>query len=118
MKILKAAVKSHEVRILKAQEDRDSAIEAAHIPTKHGLYTVDLAKDGWRYPAVDAASKMVRDLSDDNGYYWACSRLMDLERILGVSVTQLPLRTEDNFVLILCGHIPEAHPSVSQFLMS
>jgi hypothetical protein len=116
MATLRAAVAAHRALIVAAQVVRDEAIEFCNIPTQYGRYTVDLKKEGWRYPSIAAATEIVEKLADDNGYYWACSRLMDLERLLGVSVSQLPLRTETNYVPLLRGHIPAADPSVALFL--
>ena len=117
MNTLRAAVKAHHDKIVAAQVARDEAIEAANIPTKHGFYTVDLSKEGWRYPAIQMATDLCTKLEDDNGYFWACSRLSDLERLLGVSAPQLLLRTEDNYIPLFHGHIPAADSSVSNFLM-
>ena len=118
MNTLRAAVKAHHDKIVAAQVARDEAIEAANIPTKHGFYTVDLTKEGWRYPAIQAATELAEKLSDDSGYFWACSRLLDLEGLLGLSAPQLPLRTEDNYIPLYRGHIPAADPSVAAFLMA
>jgi hypothetical protein len=118
MNTLRAAVKAHHDKIVAAQVARDEAIEAACVPTKYGFYTVDLAKDGWRYPAVQAATDLATKLEDDNGYFWACSRLRDLENLLGLGAAQLPLRTVDLYVPLFHGHIPAADSSVSGFLMA
>ncbi len=113
---LRAAVAAHKTFIDNACEVRDMAIEAACIPVKFGRYDLDFSKDGWRYPAVAEATRVLEALKDDDGYFWACSRMRDLENLLGCSVPQLPLRTEDNYIPLFRGHIPAAHPSVSNFL--
>jgi len=118
MNVLRAAVKMHHDKLVAAQVARDEAIEAACVPTKYGFYTVDLSKEGWRYPAIQMATDLCTKLEDDNGYFWACSRLSDLERLLGVSAPQLLLRTEDNYIPLYRGHIPAADPSVAAFLMA
>jgi len=113
---LRVAVAAHKSLIDDACEARDLAIEAACIPVKYGRYDLDFTKDGWRYPAVAEATRVLETLKDDSGYFWACSRMMDLEGLLGLSVPQLPLRTEDNYIPLFRGHIPAAHPCVAQFL--
>lgn len=116
MVTLRTAVNVHKAKVVDAQEVLSGAMAAAAIPALRGLYTLDVEKDGWRYPSVEAARQIAETLRDDNGYYWACSRLMDLERILGVSVAQLPLRTADGFVPLFRGSVPEAHETVASFL--
>ncbi len=116
MSTLRAAVRAHKTRLDNACEVRDLAIEAAGIPVVYGRYDINLDKDAWRYPSVAEAVRVVEALKDDNGYFWACSRLSDLENLLGVSVAQLPLRTDDNYVPLFRGNVPEAHGSVSVFV--
>lgn len=117
MGTLRAAVEAHKVKILAAAEIADEATEAAGIPTQYGLYTVDLSKEGWRYPSVQVAREAYEALCDDSGYFWACSRLADLERLLGLCWHgQLPLRTPSMYVPALCGHIPDADASVDPFI--
>lgn len=116
MTVLQAAVAAHRVKLVEAQDARDIAIEAAGIPTKYGRYDLDFDKDAWRYPSVEAAIQVVKQLADDDGYFWACSRLHDLENVLGYTGAQLPLRTSDMYVPLFSGNIPEAHPSVADFL--
>lgn len=117
MNTLRAAVAAHRERVIAAQEARDMAIEAAGIPVKYGRYDLDFDRDAWRYPSVAEAIRAATKLEDDNGYFWACSRLRDLETLLGqVPGDQLPLRTAQNFVPLLHGSIPEANPWVTDFL--
>jgi hypothetical protein len=114
---LRAATAAHKTLLDNACEARDMAIEAANIPVVYGRYDLDFAKDGWRYPAVAEALRVIENLSDDDGYFWACSRMCDLELLLGDGFNpQLPLRTESNYVPLLRGDMPEAHPSVSMFI--
>jgi|HubBroStandDraft_3_1064219.scaffolds.fasta_scaffold611764_2 hypothetical protein len=118
MKVLRVAVKAHSARLTEAQWQRTLAMEAAGVPLKWGgsMYDLD-AKDEWRYPSVEAASRQVAALEDDAGYFWACSRLRDLEGLLGEAVPQLPLRTEELYVPLFRGHIPPANPAVAAFMM-
>lgn len=117
MVTLRQAVKAHRDLLTEAQWQRTLAMEAAGVPTLYGRYDLD-SKDEWRYPSVAEASRQVETLSEDSGYFWACSRLTDLERLLGDGMnSQLPLRLEEsNYVPLFGGDIPEAHPVVSQFL--
>ena len=120
MLILRASVEAHRAKIIAAQEARDEAVEAANIPVVYGRYDLDFKNDAWRYPAVAEAMRVAEALADDSGYFWACSRLSDLERLLGAGwSSQLLLRTEDNsYVPTLRGGIPEAHESVATFLVA
>ncbi len=114
---LRVAVAAHNALIDNACEARDLAIEAANIPVTYGRYDLDFAKDVWRYPAVAQALRVLETLKEDTGYFWASSRARDLELLLGEGFNpQLPLRSEDNYVPLLRGNMPEAHPSVAQFL--
>jgi hypothetical protein len=113
---LKMVCERHEEKVREACEAWNEACEFAAIPTKYGLYTIDISKESWRYPSVEAASKVYNELREDNGYFWASSRLRDLEMLLGAGWNaQLPLRM-GLYVPILQGHIPEAHESVSEFV--
>ena len=118
MLTLRAAVAAHRELIINACEARTDAMELAGIPVKYGRYDIDLDKDGWRYPSIAEATRVLTTLEDDDGYYWSCSRLMDLERLVGEGFNkQLPLLIEDsNYVPLFGGDIPEAHPVVSQVL--
>lgn len=114
---LRAAVKAHSDRIQEASWQRTLAMEFAGVPTKWGGAMYDLPKgEEWRYPSVAEASRLVEALEEAPGYFWACSRVRDLEGLVGESVPQLPLRTEDNYIPLFRGHIPEAHPTVRDFL--
>lgn len=116
MLTLKVACERHEAKMKAAGAAWDEACEFAALPTKYGRYTIDLAKESWRYPSVEAASKVYEDLREDSGHFWACSRLRDLEMLLGAGWNaQLPLRM-GMYVPILRGEIPAAHESVSEFI--
>lgn len=118
MNTLKAAVAAHRERLTEAQWQRTLAMEAAGVPTKYGRYDIDSTNE-WRYPSVAEASRQVEALSEDSGYFWACSRLRDIEVMIGqVAGDQLPLRTQDEYVPLLRGDMPAAHPSVARFLMA
>lgn len=111
---LRAAVAAHRALVVAACEVRDEAIEAVGITVTNGRYDLD-PKDEWRYLSVEAATTAYNTLRDDTGYYWACSRMSDLERLLGESVPQLPIRI-GNDVPLFGGDVPEAHESVASFL--
>lgn len=114
---LKAAVKAHHDLLVEAQWQRTLAMEAAGVPVQYGRYVLD-SSDEWRYPSVAEATRQVAALEDHDGYFWACSRVRDLEGLLGEGAPQLPLRTDDNYVPLYRGHVPAAHPSVAGFLMA
>jgi hypothetical protein len=117
LKALRMAVAAHKTLIDNACEARDLAIEAAGIQVVYGRYDIDFSKDGWRYPSIAEAVRVVEALKDDSGYFWACSRMTDIERLVGDSFNpQLPLRTDDNYIPLFSGHIPAAHEAVSSFL--
>jgi len=107
--VLRTRVAAHRMLIDRAVDALDSAIETACIPVKNGFYVIDLKREGWRYPSIDQAQRELEALKDDDGFYWAESRLTDLERLLGLGWSnQLPLLF-DNLV-------PDAHPVVREFL--
>ena len=118
MNTLRAAVRAHKEQIDNACEARDLAIEAAGIPVVHGRYALDFKNDAWRFPSVAAALDILEALSEDSGYFWACSRLSDLERLFGLGIYsgQLPLRAGTIVPLVCGGEVPEAHPCVRDFL--
>jgi hypothetical protein len=106
---IRTAVGTHRKQIERACDVLDAAIAAANIPVVNGFYAVDLQKEGWRYPSIDQAQRELEALRDDNGFYWAESRLTDLERLLGLGwATQTLIPFE--------GTIPDAHPVVKDFL--
>lgn len=107
--VLKSAMDRHRARIQVAYEAYEDAKESAMLPTQYGRYTVDLDRDAWRYPAVAEAKRQYESLQGDDGYYWACSRLSDLENLLGLGFSrQVPM----GFVLMTM----PAHPVVEGFL--
>ncbi len=116
--VLRAAVKAPHDLIVEAQDRRTQAMEDAGVPKKWGGAMYDLpASEEWRYPSVQAATAAVEALEEAPGYFWACSRMRDIEILLGqVAGDQLPLRTENGYVPLLRGHMPEPHPSVRTFL--
>lgn len=113
---LRAAVDAHRAKIEAASEVLDEAIKFAGIPVDGGRYAIDLKKEGWRSPSVQVAMEQVERLVDDSGYYWTCSRLADVERLLGVGGNnQVPMRF-GTYVPLFGGNVPAAHPSVDTFL--
>lgn len=121
MLTLRTVIAAHEEKVSAAAAAWDEACEFAAIPTKYGRYTVDLKTESWRYPSVEAASKVYDALREDRGYFWACSRLRDLEAMLGAGWSpQLPLRYEadpmGNYVPFYGGHMPAAHECVKEFV--
>lgn len=105
---LKSLVEAYRDRVQAASDKVTDAMGWAGIPTRFGVYQIE-PKDYWRYPSVDAAVRVRDALRDDDGFFWAESRLRDLESLLGLgykSQTLLPFEQT----------IPEAHPSVKTFL--
>lgn len=114
---LRVTVAAHRARVIDACEARTEAMEAAGVPVVYGRYDLD-TKDEWRYPSVAEATRAYEALREDEGYFWACARVRDLEHLLGEGFNpQLPIRlTESNFVPLFGGDIPDAHPAVEQFM--
>lgn len=109
LQTLRCVVASHRMLIDRASEALDGALENACIPTKFGRYTLDLQKDGWRFPAIAQARRELLALRDDSGFYWAESRIHDLESLLGLGFSrQLPFA----FATMAM----PAHPEVAQFI--
>ena len=109
--ILRTHLAAHRMLIDRAVDALDSAIEGANIPVRYGRYEIDLQAEGWRYPSIAQAQRELRALRDDSGFYWAESRLTDLERLLGLDwQPQLPLPFP--------GMVPPPHPMVRQFLLA
>lgn len=109
LQVLRCHLAAHRMLIDRAVDALDSAIEAARIPVRYGRYEIDLQEEGWRYPSIAQAQRELQALQDDSGFYWAESRVTDLERLLGLAwQPQLPLPFP--------GMVPPAHPEVESFL--
>ena len=109
--------KAHKAKIDEASWQRTLAMESSGVPIKGGCYDLPKSEE-WRYPSVQEASRQVEILLEDSGYFWACSRVQDIERLIGArSGDQLPLRMADDYVPLYGGHVPHTHPSVTGFLM-
>jgi len=106
---LKTAIEAHRAKIDAAWEVAEEAKEFAGLPKQHGLYQFDFKKDSWRYPSMHLALQQLEVLKDDDGFYWAESRLRDLELLLGLGGNRQTLIPFDTLV-------PDAHPSVKGFL--
>ncbi len=107
--ILLSRVIEHREHIDIAYEVFNDALENACIPTQGGKYTIDVKKEAWRYPAVHEALQQVEALTEDDGLYWAESRIRDLERILGLGYST-------QMLLPFSGLVPDPHPAVKVFL--
>jgi hypothetical protein len=113
---LKAACKVHRDLIVEAQWQRTLAMEFAGVPVKFGCYVL-AKKDEWKYPSVQEASRQVEILGENDGYYWACSRITDIELLLGSGKgDQLPLRTASENVPLFGGSMPPTHPPLRHWL--
>lgn len=108
-KALKSAVAAHRAKIDAAYEVAEEAKEWAGLPVRGGIYQIDFKKDSWRYPGLHVALQNLEALRDDDGFYWAESRLVDLERVLGLGFSNQTLMPFETF-------IPDAHPSVAAFI--
>lgn len=88
MTVLSEAVKVQQRAIKAAQSVQDEAEEAfTSFFGFHPSESLELA------PGYVAAKAAVEALDHEDGYFWACSRLMDLELALAPPSSQLALRT-------------------------
>ena len=109
LQTLRCVVAAHRMLIDRAVDALDSAIESACIPVKNGFYVIDLKREGWRYPSIQAAQANLEALREDSGFYWTESRISDLERLLGLGFTrQLPFAFATMVV--------PANPAVEKFV--
>lgn len=106
---LKTAIAAHRAKLDAAWEVAEDAKEFAGLPKQGGMYVFDFKKDSWRYPSMHLALQQYEALKDDDGFYWAESRLRDLEMILGMGGNRQTLIPFDIT-------IPPVHPSVAAFV--
>lgn len=92
LKTLRAAIAVHQAQIDEAWEARDAAFEFCNYPKERDCsFKYDMSQLQ-KYPAVAAAERLYEELRNDSAFYWAESRVRDIELVLGLGFTpQTPL---------------------------
>jgi hypothetical protein len=115
---LNAAVKTHRERIERADSAADAAEEAfTEVFGYHPSATPELAP-GWAHARAKAEA-----LREETGFFWACSRLTDLEILVGREGETLAFITAPSSdwatarSWVLRGETPKAHESVGPWVL-
>jgi len=100
---LRAALAVHQALIDAAYIERENAFEFC-LPLIGFRYDVSRLE---LYPAAFEAERRFQVLSNDDGYYWTQSRIMDIERVIGLGFTNQ---------VNLFADIPAAHECVAPWV--
>ncbi len=114
---LKAAITAHHMKIDKAYEAQAAAEVAFCEVFGFEPWEAPEFAPGWT-----AAKAVVEALKDESGYFWAWSRVQDLEMMLGKQGEQLRFVTEPTqewacgYVWILGGETPKASETIAPWV--
>lgn len=110
MTVLTSAIAVHREKISAAEERADAIALAIEENLGFSPWEMPGHFDAW-----EAAKAEARALRDEDGFFWAESRVRDLAHFLGSKGETIPFST-GNVVWIL-GEMPEVHASVPAWAM-